>query len=112
MNSIKIINVLLVIVVALFVMLFSLFFFNIYIDYSKTEKVAQIIDASEIIGEVTPIVVPEKKEEIEENKQLIIEPTIRDEEAVEEEVSTNTNEFYYNQLDKYSKLIYKSLKEQ
>lgn len=112
MNSNKIINTLLIIVVVLFVMLFSLFFFNIYIDYSKTEKVSQIIDASEIIGEVTPIVIPDKKEETEENKQLIVEPTIRDEEPSEEEFVTSTNKFYYNQLDKYSKMIYKSLEEQ
>ena len=51
-------------------------------------------------------------EETDENKQLILEATIREEEFYEEEITINTDKFYYNQLDDYSKLIYKSLEEQ
>ena len=112
MKDYRIISSLLLLVSVLLIVLFALFFLLIYQDYTNTETVSKSVEKTEIIGAVTPVLVPDENEETDENTQLIVEPTIREEEIYEEEIRINTEKFYYNQLDDYSKLIYKSLEEQ
>lgn len=109
MNSGKIITFLLIILIILIIGMFSLFIFKIYNDDINKEKDIHIIEVSEMVREITPVVVSE--DEKDEDKKLIVEPTVREEEF-KEDVIVNSNKFYYKQLDKYSKLIYKSLEEQ
>ncbi len=115
MKDFKIVTIAFISVIILFIALISMFLFEIYSDYSETNETVEFIDATEIVGKVTPVVIPEENEietNKEENTQLIVEPTIREEKFEEEPTILNTNKFYYNQLDNYSKLIYTSLEEQ
>lgn len=108
MNNSKIITIAFTSIIILFIGLFSLFFFSIYNDSKETQIGMKFVDISK--REIKPIVLPEKHET--EPKVLEVEPTILEEQSSNEENAINVNKLYYNQLNDYSKLIYKSLEEQ
>lgn len=102
----KIINFLLSILIILFSILFALFFWTIYQDYN-IQDTAKLVDISENQKEIK-IAVEQKNE----TEVLEMEPPTGTKQSNEKNNNVNSNKFYYNQLDSYSKLIYESLEKQ
>lgn len=104
-------KVLISILIILFAILFVLIFSYIYQDYKNLNSANKFIDISEIQKEIKlDIKVNDEKEP--EILEMDSAPTQLIGNADENDYIINPNKFYYNQLDSYSKLIYKSLEEQ
>lgn len=96
----------------LLIVLFLLFFYSIYNDYSKIEfgEGKREIEVVAHAEEIKPITVSKNNEEIvmvEINPEIIPVQNNNN-----EEVTYISERFYYNQLNEYSKLIYESLENQ
>jgi len=101
-------------VIILLIALFMLFFFSIYKDYNTKTVVAEesekTVITSEVVGEIKPVTI---REDVEEIEMVEINPSIVPTQNISnEERNFNSDKFYYNQLNKYSKLIYESLENQ
>ena len=108
MDNYKIINGLKVIIIILFILLFSLFFLSIYNDFKVVKPVIQFAKVSDEEIEIKPVKIPD---DTGETPALTIEPVIQQEPNNKENTQEhiNSNKFYYDQLEEYSKLIYESL---
>ena len=104
----KIINFVKFIIIILFILLFSLFIVSIYNDFKVVKPVIQFAKVSDEGIEIKPVKIPD---DTGETPELTIEPEIQQKpnnnENTQEHI--NSNKFYYNQLEEYSKLIYESL---
>lgn len=100
----KLIKFLIYTIIVLFIILFSLFFYDMY--YSAKETDYTIEPVAVIQETVKPIAV---SDEFEDTEILTIEPPEEKIYNQYEDVYISTNKFYYFQLDDYSKLIYNEL---
>lgn len=107
----KDLKALIIMLIILFVILFVLIFSYIYQDYKNLNSADKFIDISKIQEEIE-LDVKEKEQEETEILEMEPAPTQLIDNTNENDYIINSNSFYYNQLDSYSKIIYKSLEEQ
>lgn len=106
----KIVNFIVVTLTILIIVLFILSFIYIYQDYQNLKQTSELVDISENQKEIK---LDTKVKEQKEPEILEMEPApIQVTSSTNENTLINSNKFYYNQLDSYSKLIYESLEKQ
>lgn len=112
-NCTRVFSFILTTIMIILILLIVLFLVYVYNEQKIDKETMEFIDISERKGEITKVATPEDESKEEEIVVTINPPTIANVSSNINNVDNGTNnKFYYNNLDEYSKLIYKSLDDQ